>query len=64
MAIIDQYRTNLRDFFDAGTCKIIGPVIRMKSGLIWQTGCYKRRKKWKNLLNYRTIYTGICGLLL
>jgi len=34
--IIDQNKTELMNFLDVSTSKIVGPVIRMKSGLILQ----------------------------
>ena len=41
MAIIDHNETELVDFLDVSTSKIVGPVIRMKSGLILQALCLK-----------------------
>jgi len=41
MSIIDQNKTELMNFLDISTSKIVGPVIRMKSGLILQPLCLK-----------------------
>jgi hypothetical protein len=45
MLIIGENRSDLRNFFDGDSSKIIGPVIRVKPGLILQTGCPKQQKK-------------------
>ena len=50
MGIIGQNKSDLRNFFDWSDRKMVGPVIRMKSGLILQESGRKKCKRFCEII--------------